>query len=412
MKKKRKGFTLIELLVVMVIIALLIGLLLPALSRAKEEARKTQCRSNLRQIGLAMMMYANDNGGYTPALGGNEESNIGWIYDGKTYGVTATCDFPRMYFMVLNPCPWQRTLTRPSRPIGLGLLWAGGYMTQKGAQLFFCPSDNSGPMAFVDGKLWPSWNLYDPSKRYMDPIHFDKDEPLWTSKGMVFLGNDNGLGDRRGGTSGYDMSFSGDYTTDYGGGDVGTTNNGYKPYSQMGVLAVMTNYTMRFNKESAIDMPEYSGRQNYWYRDNAWKLESGKKGVIADNLLLRQDMQGKNWTSNQFPGLFYPAITDRNIAQAKMDYMLAEMRNKGAFNHDASYNVLFSDGAVKGYSDGSGSLLQTYTLEVEWMRWWTAINWAGSYLTPPPGGIFSANGQFNVERFIWDGYLDKAYQAD
>ena len=67
---QRKGFTLIELLVVMVIIALLIGLLLPALSRAKEEARKTQCRSNMRQIGLAMTMYANDNGGWWTAMGG------------------------------------------------------------------------------------------------------------------------------------------------------------------------------------------------------------------------------------------------------------------------------------------------------------------------------------------------------
>jgi len=67
---RKQGFTLIELLVVMVIIALLIGLLLPALSRAKEAARKTQCRSNLRQIGLAVEMYANDNGGWTPAVGG------------------------------------------------------------------------------------------------------------------------------------------------------------------------------------------------------------------------------------------------------------------------------------------------------------------------------------------------------
>ena len=66
----RRGFTLIELLVVMVIIALLVGLLLPALGRAQEEARKTQCRSNLRQIGLAITMYANDNKKYTPVAYG------------------------------------------------------------------------------------------------------------------------------------------------------------------------------------------------------------------------------------------------------------------------------------------------------------------------------------------------------
>lgn len=75
--RSRDGFTLIELLVVIAIIAILAALLLPALSRAKEAGRSAACKSKLRQIGIGLQLYVDEEEGF-PTDNSNADIPAGW----------------------------------------------------------------------------------------------------------------------------------------------------------------------------------------------------------------------------------------------------------------------------------------------------------------------------------------------
>ena len=97
MKVSKRGFTLIELLVVIAIIAILIALLLPAVQQAREAARRTQCRNNLKQLGLALHNYHDSFTLFPP--GGVSQGDCGY----STSAGRANCK-------VLNHSGWVMTL--------------------------------------------------------------------------------------------------------------------------------------------------------------------------------------------------------------------------------------------------------------------------------------------------------------
>jgi prepilin-type N-terminal cleavage/methylation domain-containing protein len=132
---RRRAFTLVELLVVIGIIAVLVAILLPVLTRARESANRTQCLSNLRQIGTYLNMYANQFGQKVPLGYCMRETDPSRAKQ-LNYHITIKSK---------NPQPGVGV-----RYVGLGLLFPAGIVKEASGKVFYCPT--------FDGDINHSYN--------------------------------------------------------------------------------------------------------------------------------------------------------------------------------------------------------------------------------------------------------------
>ena len=139
-RHRRRGFTLIELLVVIAIIAILIALLLPAVQQAREAARRTQCKNNLHQIGIAMHNY-HDSFRILPP---GQVTSVHWLRTDSTMWGWAVMLLP-----YLDQSPMYNLLTPGDVTLGAALADA---TRRKGLEtsleVFLCPSDSSQLLNF------------------------------------------------------------------------------------------------------------------------------------------------------------------------------------------------------------------------------------------------------------------------
>lgn len=169
---KRKGFTLIELLVVIAIIALLLAILMPSLKKAKIHAMTVVCLSNLKQLSLGIMLYADADNGEIPRSDIGYGPHYWWVFPGDTEEtIMQGMLWPYIENLKMYKCPTgKRDENRTYSMVGAmnsqaygPTHWKGPIvknlhkLRQPGARLVFLDEGKMSPYAFMTRHKVPEW---------------------------------------------------------------------------------------------------------------------------------------------------------------------------------------------------------------------------------------------------------------